>query len=214
VPTNTKQQRYILGTIIALSFFGCGTYTGVGEKPEAAGSTRQETIPLEQQENTDSLTEAATPATPDTPTAEPATGTIPLPPVPAPEPTTNLTLTVSNIQKVQGTICYSLFAARNKGFFADPNAPAGAVTRAACVAVTSKKQTITIQNLEPGSYAMAIYHDDNGNGAFDKRGPFPAEDFGFSQNPPLGFGAPAYEKCEFTITQGENRQSIALISLG
>ena len=38
-------------------------------------------------------------------------------------------------------------------------------------------------NLEPGDYAVAIYHDENGNGQLDKRlFGIPKEPYGFSNN--------------------------------
>ena len=48
----------------------------------------------------------------------------------------------------------------------------------------------------PGSGAVTLFHDANGNGVLDK-GLFgiPREGFGFSANPTIWRGAPAFEDC-------------------
>jgi uncharacterized protein (DUF2141 family) len=45
----------------------------------------------------------------------------------------------------------------------------------------------------PGVYALALYHDENGNRHFDRNGlGIPAEGFGFSNNPPTIAGLPSF----------------------
>lgn len=53
---------------------------------------------------------------------------------------------------------------------------------------------------KPGVYALALYHDENGNRSFDRTGiGFPAEGFGFSNNPPTLAGLPSFRSVRLNI---------------
>jgi len=58
----------------------------------------------------------------------------------------------------------------------------------------------TFEGLKPGRYAVATYHDKNGNGDFDQ-GPFgiPLEDYGFSNDAPVFFGPPSFADASFEL---------------
>ncbi|MFT4025338.1 MAG: DUF2141 domain-containing protein [Novosphingobium sp.] len=52
----------------------------------------------------------------------------------------------------------------------------------------------------PGIYALAIYHDENGNQSFDRTGiGFPAEGYGFSNNPATLAGLPSFRSVRLAI---------------
>jgi len=52
----------------------------------------------------------------------------------------------------------------------------------------------------PGEYAIAVYHDKNGNREFDKNFlGIPKEHFGMSNNPKFGLSAPEYEETAFSV---------------
>lgn len=54
--------------------------------------------------------------------------------------------------------------------------------------------------VEPGEYAVAVYHDENGNGQMDKRAfGFPKEPYGFSNNFRPRFSAPKFSDCRFSV---------------
>jgi uncharacterized protein (DUF2141 family) len=55
-------------------------------------------------------------------------------------------------------------------------------------------------NLAPGTYALAAYHDENGNRSFDK-GLFgwPLEGYGFSNDAPVFLGAPPFARAAFPV---------------
>ncbi len=54
----------------------------------------------------------------------------------------------------------------------------------------------------PGDYAVAVYHDKNGNKKFDKNFlGIPKERFGMSNNPRFGTRAPKYEEAVFTVPE-------------
>jgi uncharacterized protein (DUF2141 family) len=62
----------------------------------------------------------------------------------------------------------------------------------------------------PGSYALAVIHDENGNGRLDTVLVIPKEGFGFSRNPQIGFGPPSFDKVQFAAGGGASTQVVRL----
>lgn len=53
---------------------------------------------------------------------------------------------------------------------------------------------------KPGVYVIAIYHDENGNGSFDRNSlGLPAEGYGFSNNPPTLLGLPSFRAVRLNV---------------
>jgi uncharacterized protein (DUF2141 family) len=67
---------------------------------------------------------------------------------------------------------------------------------------------IPLAALPPGDYAIAIIHDENGNGKLDTFAGVPREGVGFSRNPPIRFGAPSFQSARFTIAGSPVRQDV------
>lgn len=64
----------------------------------------------------------------------------------------------------------------------------------------------TIEDLEPGTYAIAMYHDKNRNSNLDTNFlGIPKEGFGFSNNPLILTGAPSFQKVKFTIERNQKK---------
>lgn len=66
-------------------------------------------------------------------------------------------------------------------------------------------------DLQPGTYAISVYHDANGNGKLDKNllG-MPTESYGFSNNA-VGIGrAPSFSQAAFTLETVDKTISITL----
>jgi uncharacterized protein (DUF2141 family) len=54
----------------------------------------------------------------------------------------------------------------------------------------------------PGVYALALYHDENGNQKFDRTGiGLPAEGFGFSNNPATLAGLPSFRSVRLNVSR-------------
>jgi len=51
-----------------------------------------------------------------------------------------------------------------------------------------------------GTYALTVFHDENGNGKLDTFAGIPREGFGFSRNPTIMFGAPRFKQVAFSFT--------------
>jgi uncharacterized protein (DUF2141 family) len=64
--------------------------------------------------------------------------------------------------------------------------------------------------LVPGQYAIAIIHDENGNGRLDTFAGIPREGVGFSRNPALRFGAPSFRAASFAVSGSAVEQDIRL----
>lgn len=56
---------------------------------------------------------------------------------------------------------------------------------------------------EPGTYAVAVYHDENANVKFDKNWfGLPIEGYGISNNPTIFLGPPDFEEAKFEALAG------------
>ena len=62
-----------------------------------------------------------------------------------------------------------------------------------------------IYNLEENNYAIAIYHDENGNNKFDTFFGIPKEKYGFSMNAKVFLSAPSFEDSSFSIKNLEKK---------
>lgn len=55
------------------------------------------------------------------------------------------------------------------------------------------------------AYAVAVYHDTNGNQDFDRNAVgLPTEGYGFSNDAPTRFGVPSFDSARFSVRPGDN----------
>lgn len=67
-------------------------------------------------------------------------------------------------------------------------------------AIVNNQSVFVIGNLKPGKYAFRFFHDENKNGKLDTNWfGIPKEGFGFSNNPSINFGPPAFGKTIFDL---------------
>ena len=69
---------------------------------------------------------------------------------------------------------------------------------------------VRFASLSPGSYAVAVIHDENGNAKLDTFAGIHKEGFGFSRNPPVRFGAPRFAAARFTLDGGAQVQQVRM----
>lgn len=74
--------------------------------------------------------------------------------------------------------------------------------------VAAGESPVALGDVAPGDYAIAIIHDENGNGRLDTFAGIPREGVGFSRNPAIRFGAPSFRSARFTVAGGAVRQDI------
>lgn len=77
-------------------------------------------------------------------------------------------------------------------------------------AVPAKGGPVVLGAMAPGHYAIAIIHDENGNGKLDTFAGIPREGVGFSRNPVLRFGAPSFRSASFPMAGAPVEQDIRL----
>ncbi len=71
--------------------------------------------------------------------------------------------------------------------------------------------TVVIRDLAPGTYAVALFHDENGNDEFDQGFlGIPLEDYGFSNNVTVFFGPPSFAEVAFELDDKGTRITIHL----
>jgi uncharacterized protein (DUF2141 family) len=63
--------------------------------------------------------------------------------------------------------------------------------------------TLKFKDLPSGTYALALIHDENGNGKLDTTFGIPREGFGFSNNPAIHFGPPSFKSAGVAVTSGQ-----------
>jgi uncharacterized protein (DUF2141 family) len=69
---------------------------------------------------------------------------------------------------------------------------------------------IGFDGVAPGEYALAIFHDENGNKKLDTFLGIPREGFGFSRNPVVRLGPPRFGQARFEVTGGIARVTIRM----
>ena len=70
---------------------------------------------------------------------------------------------------------------------------------------------IEFRGVAPGRYAIALLHDENGNGKADRAlGMMPKEGFGFSRDAPVQMGPPAFDDAVFEVSGRVERQAIKM----
>jgi uncharacterized protein (DUF2141 family) len=116
--------------------------------------------------------------------------------------TGSLTVEVQGLQSQAGNVCFKLFNG-SQGF---PNNNDSAVRRT-CVAIVENLPeppdapfSHTFIDLPAGTYAVAIYHDSNGDEQLN-RGTFgiPTEGYGFSNDAPATNAPARYEDAVFLL---------------
>jgi uncharacterized protein (DUF2141 family) len=71
--------------------------------------------------------------------------------------------------------------------------------------------TFDFEDVAPGTYAIALLHDENENERMDRLlGMIPREGFGFSRDAPVNFGPPDFEDAAFDVDTGEVSQAIRM----
>ena len=122
--------------------------------------------------------------------------------------TTSLKLTVKNIQSTTGNLFVNVFDSEDT-FLGDTKVVAKEVVLEGLL----KDGAAEVELVLPyGTYAIAVYHDDNANGKLD-HGFFgiPAEPMGLSNNHVPRFGPPKFAKAAMKVGEPQQATTIELI---
>lgn len=110
-----------------------------------------------------------------------------------------LKITVTNINHLEGNIQVSLY--NSKASFIKP----GKEYKTMIKEVKAGTETFTFNDLPAGEYAVALYHDENGDGKCNTNMlGIPKEGYAFSRNFIPKFSAPKFEDTKFKQEQGTN----------
>lgn len=107
---------------------------------------------------------------------------------------------ILNIRNSTGTVACALFESPD-GFPADYLRKA---TNVMVIKIREGQARCDFEDIPPGTYAMAVIHDENMNGKLDTnwRG-IPREGYGFSNDVTAAMGAPSFSAASFSYN-GEN----------
>jgi uncharacterized protein (DUF2141 family) len=115
------------------------------------------------------------------------------------EPTTKLTVVVNGIRNKTGEICFRVYDSE-KGF---PMRNSSEI-KSGCTKITGNSVKKVFWGVQPGTYAVAVVHDQNGDKKLNKDFfGIPQEGFGISGNPIISIqtGTPKFQKASFTMTK-------------
>jgi uncharacterized protein (DUF2141 family) len=62
----------------------------------------------------------------------------------------------------------------------------------------------------PGTYALSLFHDENGNGKLDTAMMIPREGYAFSRDAPVRLGPPSFDQAAFAVGAGTTRQTVKM----
>ena len=118
--------------------------------------------------------------------------------------TSKLTVQVSGVRSARGEVAITVYPDDRRRFLAR----GGKLAR---VRGTASASVRTCFWLPQTNYAVAIYHDVNGDRDFNRTllG-LPAEGFGFSNNPETKVGLPPLSQTRFKLSSGEGSISIQM----
>jgi uncharacterized protein (DUF2141 family) len=117
-------------------------------------------------------------------------------PVPAPG---NVKATVNTFRNSNGYACFALFN-KSDGF---PGNDAKAL-KVVYAKIINKTSEVVFENLPAGTYAISVFHEENGRKKMDSNFiGIPKEGVGSSNNPKPSFGPPDFDDAKFKFS-GDN----------
>jgi len=117
---------------------------------------------------------------------------------------TSLQVSISGASSDVGSIRILVFS-KPSGF---PDQVKQAV-RSISIPSKNGKANFKLTDLPAGTYAIGVIHDQDNNGKLSTNAVgYPTEKFGFSNNPKVYFGPPAFEKAAFVL--GKNPVSVEI----
>ncbi|MET0269319.1 MAG: DUF2141 domain-containing protein [Sphingomonas sp.] len=122
-----------------------------------------------------------------------AAGALALAALPGAAPPGRVDLAVEGLRSQRGNIlvCLTRDPTHFPGCKGDPD------SRHVVIAATDP--VVRFPSLPSGDYALALIHDENGNGRLDTMFGVPREGIGFSRNPRVTFGPPRFAAARFAV---------------
>lgn len=115
------------------------------------------------------------------------------------ESSATIQLEVSDFRNNQGTLNCRLFTKAS-------DFPEGDGVQTVRVPITGRSSSCSFPNVEPGTYAVAVVHDEDANGRLDKNFVgVPREGYGVSNNKTYALSMPKWSESQFVINTNENK---------
>ncbi|MBN3924654.1 DUF2141 domain-containing protein [Nostoc sp. NMS4] len=127
------------------------------------------------------------------------------------EPTETLSVVVNGIHHKKGEICFRVYA-NEKGFPMSSTSEA----QSGCAKITGTSVKKEFSGLKPGTYAVAVVDDQNGDRKLNKDFfGIPKEGFGISKNPTVSIqtGTPKFRDASFVVNKNTTVTIIMKYSL-
>ena len=119
---------------------------------------------------------------------------------------TSVTVTVTDLRNTKGVVRGCITS--NPKDWPDCKV---AETSQKVVATTAASVTLKFENVAPGTYAIAIAHDENDNNKMDRAMLFmPKEGYGFSRDAKVVMGPPKFKSAAFTVGSEPLSQTIKM----
>lgn len=116
---------------------------------------------------------------------------------------TSITVTISNIDEVKGTLVIGLYDSE-ANFLKK-------TIKGKLEKVKSNVATVTFENVASGDYAISLFHDENDNKKLDTYlFGIPKEDYGCSNNAKGNMGPPKWKDAVFSVKDENITQNIKL----
>jgi uncharacterized protein (DUF2141 family) len=113
--------------------------------------------------------------------------------------TSTVLLEVSSLKNTRGILNCRLFTKPS-------DFPDGEGILTVRVPIAGPNTSCTFSNIEPGTYAVAVVHDENSDGKLDKNFVgVPSEGYGVSNNKTYALSAPKWDESIFTIAPSESK---------
>jgi uncharacterized protein (DUF2141 family) len=114
-------------------------------------------------------------------------------------------VSVSGLRNMKGQLMVCL--TRNPKAFPDCSKDASAIKK---LVPAIQASNFSFDNVAPGTYAIAIVHDENKNNKMDLSLFIPKEGFAFSRNPTITVGPPKFKSAAFVVGEPDTRQSVKM----
>ena len=112
---------------------------------------------------------------------------------------------VQNLRNTNGVV--RLCLSRDPTHFPNCDRDPAAVSRSVPARAAG---SVRFTGLAPGTWALGVIHDEDGNGRLNTFMGIPREGFGFSRNPAIRFGPPVFTRAAFTVGAVPVRETIRM----
>ncbi len=119
--------------------------------------------------------------------------------------TATIDVNIQGLRSTKGNVLICITA--NPKFFPD----CGKDPKSFRTSVPARSATsVAFSGITPGTYAVALHHDENGNSKMDMAVFVPREGFGFSRNPAVVTGPPKFRAAAFAVNGVEVSQTVKM----